>query len=79
MKYILDHASMGFCWWDLVAFVALVVLFFYCRKKIKDMLQLKNELESKLNGESVDTAIQNEEAQPAPVPLTEEEAAQQQA
>lgn len=77
MKYILDHSSMGFCWWDLAALVLLVVLFFYCRKKIKDMLKLKQELEDKLNGGAVDVAIAAEEAQPIPVPLTEEEIAQQ--
>ena len=77
MKYILDHISLGWCWWDLLAFVALIVLFFYCRKKIKDMLKLRDELQSKLSGESADLTFMNAEAQAAPVPLAEAEAPQQ--
>ena len=77
MKYILDHLRFGFCWWDLVAIIALVVLFFYCRKKIKDMIQQKDELESQLSGQNADTAFEKEEAQPAPVPLTVEAPSQQ--
>ena len=69
MKFIFDHTSMGFCWLDLLAIIALVVLFFYCRKKIKEMLSLKEELENKLNGESIDQAFMAEAAVPGPVPL----------
>ena len=77
MKYVLDHTALGFCWWDLLAIIALVVLFFYCRKKIKDMLQQKDELESQLSAQNAEMAYVKEEAKPAPEPLAVEDAPQQ--
>ena len=77
MKYVLDHTALGFCWWDLLAIIALVVLFFYCRKKIKDMLQQKDELESQLSAQNAEMAYVKEEAKPAPEPLAVEDAPRQ--
>lgn len=49
MSFVLSHSSLGFCWWDLLALVALVVVivFFAIRhKKVKDRFK---ELEEEVS------------------------------
>ncbi len=48
MAFVLSHSKLGFCWWDLVALVALVVvvgLFVIQHKKMKERAkQLEEEV-----------------------------------
>lgn len=49
MSYIFEHTRLGFCWWDLLAFVILVIVvvaFAVKRSKLKDE---QDELEDQLS------------------------------
>ena len=49
MSYILEHTRLGFCWWDLLALVILVIVvvaFAVKRSKLKDE---QDELEDQLS------------------------------
>ena len=42
MSYIFEHTRLGFCWWDLLALVILVIVvvaFAVKRSKLKDELE----------------------------------------
>lgn len=50
MSYIFEHTRLGFCWWDLLALVILVIVvvaFAVKRSKLKDE---QDELEDQLSG-----------------------------
>mgnify|MGYP007005521827 FL=1 len=49
MRYIIAHSRLGFCWWDLLALVILVIVvvaFAVKRSKLKDE---QDELEDQLS------------------------------
>lgn len=49
MSYIFEHTRLGFCWWDLLALVILVIVvvaFVVKRSKLKDE---QDELEDQLS------------------------------
>ena len=49
MSYIIEHTKLGFCWWDLLALVILVIVvvaFAVKRSKLKDE---QDELEDQLS------------------------------
>ena len=49
MSYIFEHTRLGFCWWDLLALVILVIVvvaFAVKRSKLKDQ---QDELEDHLS------------------------------
>lgn len=49
MSYIFEHTRLGFCWWDLLALVILVIVvvaFAVKRSKLKDA---QDELEDQLS------------------------------
>ena len=49
MSYIFEHTRLGFCWWDLLALVILVIVvvaFAVKRSKLKDQ---QDELEDQLS------------------------------
>ena len=49
MSYIFEHTRLGFCWWDLLALVILVIVvvaFAVKRSKLKDE---QDELEEQLS------------------------------
>lgn len=49
MSYIFEHTRLGFCWWDLLALVILVIVvvaFAVKRSKLKDE---QDELEDQLS------------------------------
>ena len=49
MSYIFEHTRLGFCWWDLLALVSLVIVvvaFAVKRSKLKDE---QDELEDQLS------------------------------
>ena len=56
MSFVLSHTKLGFCWWDLLALVALVVvvgLFVVQRKKMKERTkQLEEEVSALYAGDS---------------------------
>ena len=84
MKYILDHTVLlNRYLWDIVLLIVtlavMIVLFLYCRKKIKDMKEEKEQLEDKLSGDSARDVFENAENRPAPIAEEQksEEAAQE--
>ena len=49
MSYIFEHTRLGFCWWDLLALIILVIVvvaFAVKRSKLKDE---RDELEDQLS------------------------------
>ena len=49
MRYIIAHSRLGFCWWDLLALIILVIVvvaFAVKRSKLKDE---QDELEDQLS------------------------------
>lgn len=57
MSFVLSRSSLGFCWWDLLALVALVVVivFFVIRhKKVKDRFkELEEEVSTLYTADTV--------------------------
>ncbi|MCQ2555209.1 MAG: hypothetical protein MJ171_06125 [Clostridia bacterium] len=48
MKYLIQHTVLGFCWWDLLALVAVIGVIIYSWRKLKKVKDLKEELEDRL-------------------------------
>ena len=70
MKYLFDHTSLGFCWWDLIAAIILVGIIVYAIWKLKKIKQEKEMLEQKLASDNAGDAI----AQDKPAPAIEQNA-----
>lgn len=49
MSFVLSHSRLGFCWWDLLALVALVVVVVFFVVKHRDMKKHEKELEDQLS------------------------------
>lgn len=48
MAYILDRTRWGFCWWDMLALVILVIVIVTFSLKLSKMNEEKKELEKQL-------------------------------
>ena len=48
MKYILGHTKLGFCWWDLLALIILLILVIVWVKRRHDLKSEQKELEDQL-------------------------------
>jgi membrane protein implicated in regulation of membrane protease activity len=58
MAYILEHTVFGFCWWDLVALIILIVIAVIFIMKYLQMKKLQKDLEdqvSEIYSEGVET------------------------
>ena len=58
MSYIFEHTRLGFCWWDLLALVILVIVvvaFAVKRSKLKDE---QDELEDQLSELYVEDSVE---------------------
>lgn len=57
MSYFLEHATLGFCWWDLpaaIVLVAVIVLFVWKRHDLK---KEKRDLEDQIAGNYANDAV----------------------
>lgn len=48
MAYILDRTRLGFCWWDVIALIILVLVIVTFSVKINKMNEEKKQLEKQL-------------------------------
>lgn len=61
MSYIFEHTRLGFCWWDLLALVILIIVvvaFAVKRGKLKDE---QDELEDQLSELYAEDSVEAEE------------------
>ena len=49
MSYIFEHTVLGFCWWDLLALIILIVVVAVFVMKHRDMKKEEKELEDQLS------------------------------
>lgn len=57
MSYILEHTRLGFCWWDLIALIILIVVAVIFVYKFMNMKKTQKDLEdqiSEIDSEDVD-------------------------
>lgn len=57
MSYILERTVLGWCWWDLVALIALVGVCVYSYLKIRKMKETVKALEDRIAGTNVEEAV----------------------
>ena len=59
MLYVLEHSKIGFCWWDLVALLVVIVviaLYVVQKKKLNDrQSDLEDQLSELYDGDSAKT------------------------
>ena len=59
MLYVLEHSKIGFCWWDLVALLVVIVviaLYVVQKKKLNDrQSDLEDQLSELYDGDSART------------------------
>ncbi len=61
MSFVLSHSSLGFCWWDLLALVALVVVVVFFVVKCRDMKKHEKDLEDELSALYADDTMKEEQ------------------
>ena len=49
MSYILDHTRLGFCWWDLLALIVLLVVIVAFAVRRSNLRDEQKELEDQLS------------------------------
>ena len=49
MSYILEHTTLGFCWWDLPALIILIVVIVAFAWKHHDMKKQEKDLEDQIS------------------------------
>jgi len=64
MSYILEHTTLGFCWWDLLALIVLIVIIVVFAWKHHDMKKQEKDLEDQIAElYADDTAQMNSESE----------------
>lgn len=48
MSFLFEHATLGFCWWDLLALIVLIVVIVVFVWKHHDMKKQEKDLEDKI-------------------------------
>mgnify|MGYP000081356255 FL=1 len=48
MSYILEHTTLGFCWWDLPALIVLILVIVVFAWKHHDMKKQEKDLEDQI-------------------------------
>lgn len=61
MSFVLSHSRLGFCWWDLLALVALVVAVVFFVVKYRNMKKYEKELEDDLSALYADDTMEEEQ------------------
>ena len=49
MSYILEHTRLGFCWWDLIALIILIVVAVIFDYKFLSMKKTQKDLEDQIS------------------------------
>ena len=49
MSYILEHTRLGFCWWDLIALIILIVVAVIFAYKFMSMKKTQKDLEDQIS------------------------------
>ena len=49
MSYILEHTRLGFCWWDLIALIILIVVAVIFVYKFMNMKKTQKNLEDQIS------------------------------
>ena len=49
MSYILEHTRLGFCWWDLIALIILIVVAVIFAYKFMSMKKTQMDLEDQIS------------------------------
>ena len=49
MSYILEHTRLGFCWWDLIALIILIVVAVFFAYKFMSMKKSQKDLEDQIS------------------------------
>lgn len=49
MSYILEHTRLGFCWWDLIALIILIVVAVIFAYKFMNMKKTQKDLEDQIS------------------------------
>lgn len=50
MSYILEHTRLGFCWWDLITLIILIVVAVIFVYKFMSMKKTQKDLEDQISG-----------------------------
>lgn len=49
MAYVIEHSTLGFCWWDIPALIVLIVVIAVFVWKRHDMKKQEKDLEDKIS------------------------------
>ena len=49
MSFILEHTKLGFCWWDLVALIVLIIIAAIFIIKFTKMKKVQHDLEDQIS------------------------------
>ncbi len=60
MLYILSHTKLGFCWWDLLALILLIIVIAVFAVKHHDMKKEEKDLEDEISQLCADDTVQIE-------------------
>lgn len=60
MAYILEHTKLGWCWWDLPAFLVLAAVVIIYLIKRHNLKTEQEELEDRLTGLYADDSVRKE-------------------
>lgn len=64
MSYIFEHTRLGFCWWDLIALIILIVVAVIFIYKFLQMKKTQKDLEDQISEiYSEDIDVENASAQ----------------
>lgn len=58
MTYIIEHTVLGFCWWDLLALIVLIVVIVGFVWKHHDMKKQEKDLEDQISELYADDTVQ---------------------
>ena len=61
MSFVLSHSRLGFCWWDLLALVALVVVVVFFVIHYRKMKRHEKELEDELSALYANDTLKEEQ------------------
>lgn len=61
MSFVLSHSRLGFCWWDLLALIALVVVIVFFVIRYRNMKKQEKELEDDLSALYANDTMEEEQ------------------